>query len=64
MTYIFVWFNYRLFSYYLLLLLPIIDLLQQFEDHVNGIALRKRKKKVISLKISTKKGSEFRDKMK
>ena len=27
-----------------LLLLPIIDLLQQFEDYVKGIVLRKRKK--------------------
>jgi hypothetical protein len=35
---------YRLFSYYLLLLLPIIDLCQ---DYVNEIALRNRKKKVI-----------------
>jgi len=30
---------------FLLLLLPIIDLLQQFEDYVKGIVLRKRKKK-------------------
>jgi len=29
----------------LLLLLPIIDLLQQFEDYVKGIALQKRKEK-------------------
>jgi hypothetical protein len=30
----------------LLLLLPIIDLLQQFEDYVKGIALQKRKKTI------------------
>jgi hypothetical protein len=30
-----------------LLLLPIIDLLQQFEDYVKGIALQKRPKKYI-----------------
>ena len=43
--------------YFLLLLLPINDLLQQFEDYVNGIAeLQKRQiltNKKISLKICT-----------
>jgi hypothetical protein len=45
----------------LLLILPISDLLQQFEDYVKGIVLRKRKGKIsnnkkISLKICTKQG--------
>jgi hypothetical protein len=32
-----------MYEWDLLLLLPIIDLLQQFEDYVKGMALRKRK---------------------
>jgi hypothetical protein len=49
----------------LLLLLPIIDLLQQFEDYVTGHALGIRKiltNRKISLKICTKKNKgEFKD---
>jgi hypothetical protein len=35
--------NNHTFLFIFLLLLPIIDLLQQFEDYVKGIELRKRK---------------------
>jgi len=35
--------NNHTFLFIFLLLLPIIDLLQQFEDYVKGMALRKRK---------------------
>jgi hypothetical protein len=50
----------------LLLLLPIIDLIQQFEDYVKGILLQERNiltNNKISLKICTKKpnGCEFKD---
>ena len=50
----------------LLLLLPIIDLIQQFEDYVKGIVLQERNiltNNKISLKICTKKpnGCEFKD---
>jgi hypothetical protein len=52
----------------LLLLLPIIDLIQQFEDYVKGIVLQERNiltNNKISLKIyvCTKKpnGGEFKD---
>jgi hypothetical protein len=48
--------NNHTFLFFFGLLLPIIDLLQQFEDYVKGIALRKKKRKKsnnkkISLKI-------------
>ena len=46
----------------ILLLLPSNDLLQQFEDYVMGIALRKRKKKrkKYNKKICTKQGVNLR----
>jgi hypothetical protein len=42
--------NNHTFLFIFLLLLPIIDLLQQFEDYVKGIAFRKRKGKQVTIR--------------
>ena len=42
--------NNHTFLFIFRLLLPIIDLLQQFEDYVKGIELRKRKGKKVTIR--------------
>ena len=42
--------NNHTFLFFFGLLLPIIDLLQQFEDYVKGIALQKRKGKKVTIR--------------